>query len=172
MAQTGGRAQRHRLHALSAIFVGFGLLLAYRLTDLQVLQHDRFIELAREEHFPTFTVPARRGILMDTNGQALAISVPYDSVQISGGEIRNPDTVASQLAPLLELTPDEIRAKIEPQSKVLVPIKSRLPSAQAAQVAGLRLLGVYLKPEPARLYPEGSIAPQVLGIVGQDSHGL
>jgi stage V sporulation protein D (sporulation-specific penicillin-binding protein) len=54
----------------------------------------------------------------------------------------------------------------------MVPLRSRLSSATAAQVESLRLPGVYLREQPARQYPEGSIAPQVLGFVGLDTKGL
>jgi cell division protein FtsI (penicillin-binding protein 3) len=172
MAGAGGRAQRGRLHALSAIFVGVGLVLAYRLIDLQLIQHERFSALAREEHLQTESIPPRRGALLDTNGRPLAVSVQYDSLHLVGSEIGDPDQTAASLAPLLGLRPEEIRLKIDPQSKTLVPLKSRISSAAAAQVQALRLPGVYWRPDSAREYPEGSIAPQVVGFVGLDGKGL
>jgi cell division protein FtsI/penicillin-binding protein 2 len=172
MAEAGGHAQRRRLHALSAIFVGVGLVLAYRLVDLQFIQHEHFSELAREEHLRTELIPPRRGALLDTNGRPLAVSVQYDSLHVAGSEILDPDRTAASLAPLLELRPEEIRLKIDPQSKTLIPLKSRISSATAAQVQALRLPGIYWRPEFAREYPEGSIAPQVLGFVRLDGKGL
>src|SRR5215208_4682063 len=166
MARSAGSAQRGRLHALSAAFVGVGLVLAYRFADVQYLQHERFVELAREEHFLTESVPARRGALLDAAGRPLALTVLYDSVQLAGSEITEAAATAARLAPVLDMPAPEILAKIDSESKTLVPLKSRLSSPTAAQIEALRLPGVYLRQEPTRQYPEGSIAPQVLGFVG------
>ena len=172
MPEAGGRAQRGRLHALSAIFIGVGLVLAWRLADLQYFQHEWFAGLAREEHFRTESIPAHRGSLLDTNGHPLAETVPYDSVEVVGAEVTEPGPTANRLAPLLELRPEDILPKIDPQSKSPLAIKSGVSSAVAAQVEALHLAGVYLHPEPLRRYPEGSTAAQVLGFVGQDGRGL
>lgn len=172
MSRAGGRAQRGRLHTLSALFIGVGLLLSFRLVHIQLIEHERYAELAREEHWQTETIPARRGAILDRDGHPLAISIPYETVEIAGAEIRDPVRAADALAPLLELSPEEVLAKIDPQSKALVPLKSEVPSAVAQKIAELRLAGVYLRPEAVREYPEGSIAPQVLGFVGRDGAGL
>lgn len=170
-------AQRGRLHLLSAIFAGAGLLLGFRLFHLQVVEHERFAELAREARLQTKAIPARRGALLDTNEVPLAISVLYDSVYLVGAEMREPGQTASRLAPLLEMQPDEVRARIDPESQRPVLLKSGLSSATSAAIDELRrgtppLQGVQLKPEPVRQYPEGSIAAQVLGFVGRDAEGL
>ena len=157
---------------LSAVFIGVGLVLAYRLFDLQVLQHSRFADMAREERLQASTIPAHRGALLDTNGHPLAVSVLYDTVLVAGSQVENPAATAAALAPLLELDPNEILQKIDPESQALIPLKRGLPSAVAAQVKALGRAGVYLREEPARQYPEGSLAAQVLGLVGADSEGL
>jgi cell division protein FtsI/penicillin-binding protein 2 len=156
---------------LSAVFVGVGLVLAYRLFDLQILQHDWLAEMALEERLQESTIPARRGALLDTNLHPLAVSVEYDEVQVVGADMKDPAAVADKLAPLVDLPPAEILEQIDPASKRLVPLGVRLPAATATQLAELRLPGVYLRPEPTRQYPEGSLAPQLLGIVGRDSKG-
>ena len=51
-------------------------MLGWRLADLQYFQHEWFAGLAREEHFRTESIPARRGSLLDTNGHPLAETVP------------------------------------------------------------------------------------------------
>ena len=172
MSQVGRKAQLGRLHVLSAMFLGVGLVLAYRLFNLQVIEHERYAGLAREERFQTHTIPARRGALLDANGNPLAVSVAYAAVEIAGAEVKDPAATAAKLAPLLEMRPDEVLAKIDSSSKMLRPVKGRLPSAVVTQVEELRLPGVYLRQVPARVYPEGSLAAQVLGFVGQDLEGL
>ena len=172
MSQVGRRAQLGRLHLLSALFLGVGLVLAYRLFNLQVVEHQRYVELARAGRFQQHAIPARRGALLDANGHPLAMTVLYDGVEVAGAEVKDPAATSAALASLLEMRPEEILARIDPDSKVLQPLKQRLPSAAAAEVEELRLPGVYLRQQPVRVYPEGSIAAQVIGFVGRDSEGL
>src|SRR5919197_2571381 len=108
MAQFDRQAQRGRLHLLSALFVGVGLLLAYRFADLQYVQHERFAELAHDEHFQTESIAPRRGALLDSTGRPLALSVLYDAVYVVGAEVTEPREAAAQLGPILGLTPDDI----------------------------------------------------------------
>lgn len=172
MAGVSRRAQLGRLHVLSAMFLGVGMLLGYRLFQLQVVEHERYAAMAREERLQQKELPARRGALLDANGNPLAISVEYASVQVVGADVKDRAATAARLAPLLEMRPDEILTRIDPNSKMLQPVKSGLPSAVAAQIEDLRLPGISLQSEPARVYPEGSVAAQVLGFVGRDSKGL
>jgi cell division protein FtsI/penicillin-binding protein 2 len=157
---------------LSALFVGMGIVLTVHLGQVQIAHHDRYAELARDERLQELKIPARRGALLDTNGFPLATSVGYDSLQIVGQYLADPEKTVQALAPLLEMPPEELRAKIDPTSNRLVPVKSGLSSAVSAQVRALDLYGVRLIPEPHRLYPEGSIAAEVLGFVGTDRKGL
>jgi cell division protein FtsI/penicillin-binding protein 2 len=172
VAGAGRRAQLGRLHLLSAVFAGVLVLLGYRLFIIQFVEHERYAELARDERFQKHELPARRGALLDANGHPLAVSVLYDAVEIAGAEVRDPQLVAASLAPLLEMRQEDILAGIDQSSKVLKPIKRRLPSAVAAQVEQLKLRGIYLRQLPERMYPEGNIAAQVLGFTGQESNGL
>jgi cell division protein FtsI/penicillin-binding protein 2 len=128
--------------------------------------------MAHEERYEQKELPARRGAILDSNGNPLAVTVPYGAVDVVGAEIKDPNAVAARLGPLLEMRPDEILTRIDPNSKMLRPLKSGLPSALAARVEELQLTGVYLRQAPDRVYPEGSLAAQVLGFVGRDSTGL
>src|SRR4051812_22885563 len=102
------------MHAVSAIFVGVWLVLGWRLADVQLVKHSYFEDLARQERLQDEPIPARRGGIFDANGNPLAVSVPFDSVQVVGSEVEQPELVASSLAPILELPVEEIRAKIDP----------------------------------------------------------
>src|SRR5439155_12405051 len=47
-----------------------------------------------------------------------------------------------------------------------------LPSARARRIQRLNLEGIEIIPSSRRIYPQGSLASQVLGTVGTDGHGL
>ena len=94
MSTASKRAQRSRLHVLSAVFVGIGVILGYRLFTLQVTQHERFAEFAIDERFQKHTTPARRGALLALIvGAIAALYLSYiDSVATSGYGIKRLQT--------------------------------------------------------------------------------
>jgi cell division protein FtsI/penicillin-binding protein 2 len=164
-----------RLLLVCALFVGCALVLLWRLFTFQVLDTDRYLQLAEDERHAEIPIIPTRGALLDTNGAPLAVSVRYDSVYVLGslvGGNDKADRVAQTLSPVLEVPADQLRAAIDPTSGRPVVLKSGVPSAVAAQVQSLALPGVYLDKEPVRQYPEGSLAAQILGFVGRDFSGL
>jgi cell division protein FtsI/penicillin-binding protein 2 len=157
------------------LFGGCALVLVWRLFTFQVLDTDRYLQLAEDERHAEIPILPTRGALLDTNGSPLAVSVRYDSVYVLGslvGGSDKADRVASTLSPVLDVPVEQLRAAIDPRNGRPVVLKSGVPSAVAAQVQSLGLSGVYLDKEPVRQYPEGSLAAQILGFVGRDFSGL
>jgi cell division protein FtsI (penicillin-binding protein 3) len=167
---------RARLYLLGALFLGCAFVLVYRLYSFQVVQHEHYRQRATAEHRETKTVLPRRGSILDANGNPLALSVSLDAVQVVGKEIKDPRQTAELVARALELPPDGVLALIDPESQRAVTIRSGLPAAVADRVRELieagKVPGVSLSQAPARQYPEGSIAAQVIGYLGNDRDGL
>ncbi len=169
---TTPRGARARLFLLGALFLGCAFVLSHRLFTYQFLEHDRFQRLASEGHRETIRIVPRRGALLAVGGHPLAVSVGMDAVQIVGKEVGNPQRTADALATTLQMPAAEILTKIDPRSDRPTIVKQRLTSALADQVAALNLRGVSLIQLPTRHYPEGSLAAQVLGFVGDEHKGL
>jgi cell division protein FtsI/penicillin-binding protein 2 len=161
-----------RLALMCALFAGCVLVLLWRLYSFQIRDTERYHRLANEERRAQIPIIPRRGALLDTNGNPLAVSVLYDSVYALGPLVGDPENTAAVLSPVLELPQHEIRAKLDKENNRPVVLKSRVASAVSERVRSLELPGVYLEHEPIRRYPEGSLAEQILGFVGQDFKGL
>jgi cell division protein FtsI/penicillin-binding protein 2 len=168
-------AGQTRLALICALFAGCALVLVWRLFTFQVLDTQRYQQLARDERQAEIPIIPNRGALLDTSGSPLAVSVRYDSVYVLGtlvGTVAKADSIATTLGPVLDVPPDDLRAAIDLRNDRPVVLKSGVPSAVAQEVQRLGLPGVYLGKEPIRQYPEGSLAAQVLGFVGRDFTGL
>lgn len=161
-----------RLALIGAFFLLAASVLVWRLFEFQLRDTGRYQRLALEERQAEIPIIPRRGALLDVNGHPLAVSVLYDSVYALGTLVGDPDRTATILSPILDLPAQQIRAKLDPANGRPVVLKSRVPSAVGEEVRTLTLPGVYLEREPIRQYPEGSLAAQVLGFVGQDFTGL
>jgi cell division protein FtsI/penicillin-binding protein 2 len=171
LAGLGSVAQQLRLACVCALFAGSALVLVWRLYTFQVVDADYYQRLADEERHAEIPIVPARGSLLDTNGNPLAVSVHYDSVYVLGTLVGGPqgaDKLAQTLSGVLEMSPADVRSKIDPTSQRPVVLKSGVPSAVAEQVKQLGLPGVYLDMEPRREYPEGSLAAQILGFLGHD----
>lgn len=165
-------SSRGRLLWLGGAFLACGITLAVRLVYFQIVLHDEFVAKGQETHRQQLTIPARRGDILDRSGSPLAITVSYGVVQIDAGQVEDPDNVARTLAPLLELRPEDVRAKIDKSNKQSVVLKAGVPAATMHAIDEWRLPGVVLTSAQSRRYAEGSLAARVLGFVGTDYQGL
>jgi cell division protein FtsI/penicillin-binding protein 2 len=161
-----------RLVLLGTLFAGCALVLAYRLYSLQVREAPRYQALAQELHQQVRTLQPKRGDILDRHGHPLAVSVAYHDVYAHGPSVENPREVAERLAPLLGVDSKEIMERLDPTNPAPVRLASRVPAALSDRIVALRLPGVYLEQHYYRAYPQGSIAPQLLGFVGRDFVGL
>ena len=73
-----------------------------RLVYLQVIDHADMQARADRQHMRTIAAPAKRGEIVDRNGQMLAYSVDADSVFADPSEIEHPDKVAQLVCGALD----------------------------------------------------------------------
>jgi cell division protein FtsI/penicillin-binding protein 2 len=164
--------RRWRVYLVAAVIVGFALVLMARLVYLQAIENTHFRSMATEEHWRRSILPPRRGDIVDSNGNPLATSVTYQSLYASTTVIKNPAHVADVLAPLLGESPATLQSLLSKTQLAPVLIKRWLPDDVASKVNELGIDGVFLQLEPKRVYPQGDLAAQVLGVVGVDNNGL
>ena len=115
-------------------------------------------------------VPAERGTISDRNGVGLAISEPAQDVSADPYLIKDPLSAAQRLAPLVGLTQAQVLAKLSEHTG-FVYLAHALPYDAAHQVLALKIPGVQGAPVMRRVYPRGTLAAQVLGIVGTEHEG-
>src|SRR5437762_12550332 len=91
----------------------WGAAIFGKLFYLQVFRHQHYAELAREQQLKIVEVPGPRGSIFDRNGQALAMSVPVDSVYVNPGRLPNLEVTADILAPVLKLDRDQLYTRLK-----------------------------------------------------------
>ncbi|MDN5344750.1 MAG: penicillin-binding protein 2, partial [Clostridia bacterium] len=168
-----------RLNGYTAIIIFIFLLLTSRLFFLQIVNAQEFSKQSAYNRIRINPIEARRGDILDRNGQALATSQPVYVLTIRNMPGQDLDTVINNLAALLgdpELTPQAIAALIDNnpfryESTEIKRIPANDPGA-AATLARLEehrqdLPGVNIIEEPQRYYPYGPLAGHLLGSVGQ-----
>ena len=123
-------------------------------------------------HLRVVQVPAHRGMIVDRNGEPLAISTPVQSVWVNPGEMSSSSGDLARLAQLLELDVDHLRRLIgQRQGREFVYLRRHIAPDLAEQVTALELPGVYLQQEYRRYYPAGEVAGHLLGFTNVDDKG-
>jgi cell division protein FtsI/penicillin-binding protein 2 len=116
-------------------------------------------------------VPAQRGTITDRNGVDLAVSEPAQDVSATPYLVKDPLGAAQRLAPLLGKTQATVLKDLSEHSG-FVYLARALPAKQAQAVMATAIPGIAGTPVMRRVYPRGTLAAQVLGIVGTEGNGL
>src|SRR5947209_6767906 len=127
---------------------------------------------ALAQQVENIAVPARRGTITDRNGVELAVSEDSVTVFANPRIVKDPAGTASKLAPFLGVPYQPLLGVLSNRSRGFVYLARKLPLSRGAIVQKLKIPGIATVAEPRRVYPQGSLAAQVLGSVGTDNFGL
>lgn len=155
--------------ALLALMVG---AIAWRMLDLQVLDHD-FLKAhgdARSvRHIP---IPAHRGLITDRNGEPLAVSTPVTTLWANGKELQAAREQWPTLAAALGQDPANFAARLEQnKEREFMYLVRGLTPENGQRVLDLKVPGVYAIEEFRRFYPAGEVAAHVVGFTDIDDRG-
>ncbi|NLJ81332.1 MAG: PASTA domain-containing protein [Firmicutes bacterium] len=167
---TDSLVQRRILILLLVLIIGSGFFLV-RLSYLQLWKNEFFQSRALQQRMQSIPVEGLRGAIYDRNGLPLALSVSAFTVYAVPVEVDDADQTARALGEILDLEPELILSRLKKRSAVEW-IKKKVGEAEARRVIKAGLPGIGVVPTSTRVYPYGSIAPQVLGFVGIDNQGL
>jgi len=166
----------------AAIFGGFALLLVARLVQLQVIEHPVYAARARTELAGDTTIFARRGSILDRNGNVLATSVDTWDVYVNSRAWKDAgraNDASEALARALRgdpaqprLEPGDIRQLVQQGQSIDVLVVRDLDYETGRLLMKDGIPGVILLPDTARVNPEGDTAASVLGFIGRDNVGL
>ena len=162
---------RFRILSLFAFFVFLFVVLIARSFQLQILSQKTLKPMAAKQHTKALQLQPDRGLIMDRNGEKLAISIQMDSVCAEPAKISNANATASSLASILGSDKSDLYKKIS-TSKHFCWVARMISPSQATAIQALNIEGIYLVKEPRRFYPNQKLAGPVLGFVGLDASGL
>jgi cell division protein FtsI/penicillin-binding protein 2 len=171
---------RRRVKVLTFALAGWGVVVAARLVQIQVLGHARSRAAVLRQARDTVTIEPRRGDILDRNGDILACSLPSPSVAIRPVDNEGPAATRNKLAKLqkeLGLTAAEVETILGRlrEGYNYTYVKKKVPEAEAGRVMALKLAGVELEAGTRRHYPHDTLAAHVLGgmsLLGENQSGV
>jgi len=164
-----------RLGAVVMVITIAAAALVARLVQLQVIDHSYYAAEARDIHVAKETVTGRRGALLDRNGYPLAASKDTYDVMVEVKAWKDGKAAAEAAAAIAAVTkgdPQKMVSEVEGAEIYEIAVARSLDFDAAAKIRELGLRGVRLLRGSTRVHPEGNLAAQLLGFVGQDNTGL
>lgn len=182
-------ARRNRRRLAVAVLAIFAIVAVFsiRLIDIQVVRADS-LKTAAGSNYTTATLWGTRGSIVDENGTVLATSVDRFNitaapvnVDLDGFERRTEVDgvkklvhveVLEALQEIAQLTGADVQQMFtalteDPDAQWALLVKGvKLDVFQA--VSALHIPWVYSEPQPARSYPNGAIAGNLVGLMGTD----
>ena len=155
------------------VFLGgfLWLLMVSRLFYLQVLRGDEFGRIAEKQHQICLNLESKRGAIYDRNYELLAFNLPTRSFFAVPQEIDHIGLVAKKFAPLLQVSPGELKAKLN-KSKKFVWLKREVEEAESQKIISWKLSGIHFREEAKRSYTHYPLGQDVLGVTDIDNQGL
>lgn len=153
----------------------FGVMVL-RYAWLQLVQGDNLAQRMREQVGSDFAIQSPRGTILDRNGREMAVSVMTKSLYVDPNHVKDPDELAANLAPLINMPEQEILDDINVGGG-FVWIKRRMEHDEYEQVRAMIRENKYtdclgFRDEAKRYYPNDMLAANVIGFVGTDDKGL
>jgi cell division protein FtsI (penicillin-binding protein 3) len=165
-----------RMHLLARLAFVWAVLISARLIQLQIVQHGKYKSLAQRQQQHAVEVRAPRGLILDRNGERLAMSLPVESVCVNPQRVPDVAMAAEILAKMLNLDHDELLYRMKTafdDQRGFVWIKRRVTHDEATRLRELKakMDWIEFRTESQRYYPNRSLAAHVLGGVDFEENG-
>ena len=161
----------------------FGLVLTVRVVCLQTVQSADLTERADAQSEADRKIQPPRGMILDRDGKVLAISEVAKSLYAdptmmqsdTDGKGKTPAEAAELLAPYLRIKQDEIEERLSRDTSFVWldrTMDDDKYQALKSVIADKHIKGLRFVDENRRYYPNGTLAAQLIGFVGDNDHGL
>lgn len=172
-SQTSLKSKK-RLLFLMTVVVVLLFALAVKMGIIIFVQGDMLREKALIQQTRDLVVSAKRGSILDCNGNVLAQSANAETVVLRPAEVvkGNVDAIVQKLADMLDMDVGEVRKKATDEKKSEVWLKRQVDNAIADELRKLNLPGVYFTIDVKRYYPNGAFLTQTLGFTSVDGNGI
>jgi cell division protein FtsI (penicillin-binding protein 3) len=159
--------------------VSLPILLVGKIAQLQIMPDEKYgVDFLQTQgdarSIRSEPIPAYRGLIIDRNGEPLAVSTPVTSI------IANPKHLyklaaeydLDQLAKSLGISLAQLKAKLNRyRNKSFMYLARQLPVNEAQKVLDLGIVGVSGRQEFKRFYPAGEVTAQLVGFTDINDNG-
>lgn len=109
----------------------------------------------------------QRGIIYDKRGNELAISQDSSTIGIDPSKVFDISYTASQLSPYIDIAEEKIETLIKKKENYFL-LKREVDNKIAKKIKNLKLPGIRIEKEFKRVYPNNTLAANLIGFTGMD----
>jgi len=165
-----------RSRTLVILMCAIGAIFVVRLFWLQVIQHSYYDNEAMKEHTTKFTLPAQRGEIYAKDGSdkitPLVLNEASYLVYADPRYVTDVNKTADALRRIAGgNVVDNFENGLGNKSLQYTVLARQISQQQADLLEKEQLPGIGMQEQDKRVYPEGSLAAQVLGYVNNDGKG-
>lgn len=147
------------------------ILECVRLGVIMTAKSEYYMQKADELHQRERRIKAKRGRILDRNGEILAANEVVCTVSVIHSQIEDEDKVIKVLAGELNMDVEEVTKKVKKVSSMEY-IKTNVEKDIGDAIREYDLPGVKIDEDYKRVYPYNELASKVLGFTGADNQGI
>lgn len=171
-AQAASLSYTWRFRLVLLMLTVLALVVASRIVYLH-LYDDVFLKNQGDARsLRVVSIPAHRGMILDRNGEPLAVSAPVESTWFDPREFVADPAQVRLLARALDMSEARLKRLIKASvDKRFVYLNRQMAPTDAERVLALGLPGVYSQSEYKRYYPAAEVATHLVGFANVDGAG-
>ena len=164
-------SHRKKLVLMIAAILMVCILECVRLGVIMTVKSEYYMQKADELHQRERRIKAKRGRILDRNGEILAANEVVCTVSVIHSQIDDEDKVIKVLAGELDMDVEEVTKKVKKVSSMEY-IKTNVAKDIGDAIREYDLPGVKIDEDYKRVYPYNELASKVLGFTGADNQGI
>lgn len=180
---------KRRMLATGSILLLLFFGLISRLAYLTIVKSKEYSNIAKQQWTSDIKIDARRGQILDRNGNELTVSANVYRVDLDLNTLRktqekkglSDDDIGNMISNVIDIEKEtvikKITATLPGPNNTRLPMQSatlirRIEKTEADNIIDLKINGVLVSPDTARYYPNENFLAHVLGHTNADGQGL
>lgn len=139
---------------------------------MEVLTGSTYQEKAIDQWTRALPVKAKRGDIVDANGELLATANGTFAVYVRPRSVTDAEEVTSCLSTIFDIDKQSLLEKIKKVTSSEITVARQVDGEKIKQLCSYTLNGVYYAEDSSRIYPYNQTLSQIIGFTSSDGSGL
>lgn len=168
------RQHRKRRKFILTVFALAAVGIIVRAVYLQLFQEKFLRKQGNARYVRLVDIPAHRGMILDRDGEPLAVSSPVESIWVDPPVVLAHAKRLPRLAAALDVRPAQLVARLKKSAAAgrrFEYLRRQMTPAAAASIVALGIDGLHEQREYRRYYPDAEVSANLIGFTNIDDRG-
>lgn len=149
----------------------FWIVLEAKLYIIQINRHEFYVKQSRQQSSKKITLPARRGTILDRNGEQIATNLIHYDLGVDLHRVNNKSQIADYLSTVFQKSSEYYLRKMR-RGRGFVYLERKVPEYLLQKIDVLDDPGFVKIKGFRRYYPYGKYGSQLIGFTDIDDKGI